>query len=305
MSMNVGKAIGMALGGAPVAAMGLGKKLFDSATGATAAQDAMEAESSPNNRALPQIPGYTNKLGIPQVPIPVYQGAPVLPYNMPNINKPVLAPPSQGEVGQGSALNASRAASMAMLEPTSAALQDLTNAEGQLGKIDFLKGLRDVMTANRHSRAQGRGGLFDNERNDESLSRMIQQNAQVSEAGARTRAMDRLRGFSGDMNNLASGYGNLASTTRNRTQDFTNLLNTYINNMRADAGTRNSQQRFDVATKVDQQREDVNNFLNLINKAGPAMAQAKTGAAANNYAGNMAFIQPFISMLSGGFGGMV
>lgn len=253
--------------------------------------------------ALPQIEGYTNQQGIPEVPVPTYNGAPVLPYNIPTMPKPVLAPPTQGETGQGQALSNSKAALLSMIEPTSPVLQDLTNAEAQLGRIDFLKGLKSVMTANRRSQSQGRGGLFDNERQDETLSHLLQTNAQETEAGARTRAMDRLRTFSTDNQNLAGQYGNYANTERLRRNDFIGQLGNYINQLRTDTATRNSQVRQDIGTNVGQRRENVSNFLNQLNKSGPAISEANSVAKGQNAQLLTATAQPFVNALSGAFSG--
>lgn len=282
MAVSTGMALATAIGA------GVAKKGIDKLAGGDKAQKAREAASSGKTLALPKLPGYTNDMGIPEIPMTY-----LTKDSTPVVDKPTLAPPSAGELGQGRSLDAAGAAFRSLLEPANPQMQDLTNAEAQLSRIDFLRGLRDVMTQNRRSMAQGRGSVFGNDRMDENVARMIMENAQTSEAGARTRAMDRMRGYGNDMGQLASGYGSYAGTERNRTNDYLDQYNRYIDQLRNDKYAR-----------VGQKREDQRLYLNTINKRAPTMMEGRADAAASKYAGNMAIAEPFLGALNMGMSGM-
>lgn len=239
--------------------------------------------------------GSGPKVKMPVLPddIPVYRGGPLLPNNipvtpldMPTLPQARLFPATTGELAGMDALNAAGKLTQAQLNPNNPIFKELAAGEDQLIQSDFLRGLRDMITANQRASARtGRRGFLNPERMDEQITGATAMNAQKARAQARINAYGKLDNMISGLKSLAGGYQSQAGLETGRRdsfrQDILNRImqqrddiNKRIEQLRSDTAARTDQRRGDIkdeygqlrsdmATRTNQRRDDVLNALNL------------------------------------------
>lgn len=272
----VGAVGGGLLGGAPGAAIGgsIGGMLGSSGDGTGGA-------TNPQNYPNIKIPGLDYGNGTPTVNMPAYPNMQVLPYNMPTLPNPTLAPPTTGEMNMGNALSQSQASILALLNPSNPIFKSLSSEQEQLNNQDFLGGLNNIMTADRRSRAQGRGGVLNNERGGEQSMMAILNNARDAHLNAQMQSRSMLGDVANRLQGIAGGYGQEANLEQTRRNQLDINQQNYTNQLRSDDTTRNSQYNSNLLGSYNDQRDNIIQALNLAR--GNQAQLNNANATAQNY----------------------
>lgn len=216
----------------------------------------------------------------PKVKKPLLPTLPNLPMNMPTLPTPKVWAPTQGEAGAMDATKAQGSLYGAMLDPNNPIYKNQVESQYGLIQNDFLRGLRDTVTANRREVSRGRRGFLNPERMDENVIGSVTQNSQKSRLQARQQALLQLDSIAKGVGGVAENYRGVANLETGRRTDYRQDMQNQLTQQRSDIATRLGLTRQDEATRNEQQRSDINDALNLYRQN----LGTSNNAAYNNYA---------------------
>lgn len=134
--------------------------------------------------------------------------------------------PTAAEGAQNQALSNQNALIEAYLNPNSTVFKNVNDANSKYLNAQTQQGLNNLLQMNRKAQLMGRTTYFNPERQDESISRYLSNQADTNANTARSNALQQILLAANQYGNQASGYGNqIARQQQAQTQNQNSKAN--------------------------------------------------------------------------------
>lgn len=224
--------------------------------------------ADPNSYIGIRLPGVKYPEGMQLVDYPTYPGMdpyPTLPgYGMaPGLPQNIARMPvayqnaTAGETAGMKAAQGAESAFRSAANPMDPRVLGLAKEEAQLLRNDQLRGIQDLVRANRREQSLGREGIFGGERGAENISRILTQGAQDSNLRARMNARGMLNTLGTNLNSSAGVYQNQGKMEQYRRDALRQDILNAVSQMREDTYARTGEKREDYLNKLNMTRGDI------------------------------------------------